>query len=115
MIKQIEDTQDDGPFIGDEWWLSYEKTERGDDGPYRQFQMYSKEYGCLGLSPWLDCLDETMFQQMMLIRAAPKLLTVLNWVADNFPNIPHHTCIKNLVKEAQWTQDEWYEKASELR
>lgn len=114
MIKPIEDTGNDGPFIGDEWWLSYSKTER-DEGPHRQFELFSKQYGCLGLDPWLDNLDEHMFQQMMLIRAAPKLLTVLNWVAENFPDIPHHACIKNLVKEAQWSQDEWHEKASELR
>ena len=114
MIKPVDNSENIGPFIGDEWWLAYEKTESGDDTkPYRQYSMYSKEYGYLGLSPWLDDLDEDTFAQMMLIRAAPKLLTVLNWIAQNFPQMPHHDCVQQVVNEAQWSWEEWYKNERE--
>ena len=114
MIRPVEDHSRKSPFIGDQWWLAYEKTEAGDDKtPYRQYSMYSKEYGYLGLRPWLDDLDEDTFAQMMLIRAAPKLLTVLDWIVKNFPQIPHHECVREVVKEAQWTWEEWFENEEE--
>ena len=106
MIQSNTPASSDGPFIGDEWWLSYSKTDC-DKGPRRQFELFSKQYGCLGLEPWLDNLDEHQFFQMMLIRAAPKLLTALNWVVTHYPDILDHKRLQQVVDEAQWTYEEW--------
>ena len=106
MITASTQASSDGPFIGDEWWLSYSKTEL-DEGPHRQFELFSKQHGCLGLEPWRDNLDEHQFSQMMLIRSAPKLLTALNWVVNHCLDIPDHKRLQQVVDEAQWTYEEW--------
>ena len=113
VIKPVEN--EDGRFIGDHWWLSYEKTESFDPTkPYRQFQMFSSEHGCTSLNPWRDSGDEHVFAEIMLIRAAPKMLTILDHLMKHIKG-PMGDLIQKTVHEAQWTYDEWHDNAEELR
>lgn len=115
MSKPVQDQQErPESWIGDRWRVLYCKTENPDpNAPYRQWEFESIHSGFLGIEPILDDFrddEERMFALLMLIRAAPKMLTALDWIARNFPQMPHINRIRDLVDEAQWTQDEWFAK-----
>ena len=115
MIEPVQNQQErPESWIGDRWRVLYCKTENPDpNAPYRQWEFESIYSGVLGIEPVLDDFrddEERMFALLMLIRAAPKMLTALDWIARNFPQMPHINRIRDLVDEAQWTQDEWFAK-----
>ena len=115
MIKPVQNEQEHPEWwIGDRWRVRYAKTESTNPkAPYRQWEFESIHSGNLGIWPVLDDFgddEERMFALLMLIRAAPKMLTALDWIARNFPQMPHINRIRDLVDEAQWNQDEWFAK-----